>query len=619
MKTLELLSPAKNGEFGRVAIDHGADAVYIGAPSYGARVAAGNSLEEISSLVRYAHQYRAKVYATVNTVLFDSEIDDAVAMIWRLYEEGVDALIVQDLGLLECNLPPIALHASTQTHNASPERVRFLQQAGFHRVILARETSLEEMLAIRRQTAVELEAFVHGALCVSYSGQCYMSQYLNGRSGNRGCCGQPCRSTYDLYNEQGKLLRKEEHLLSLKDFNASQSIADMIDAGICSFKIEGRLKDMSYVKNVTAYYRSLIDACLEGRTDMRSVASGKVAHFFMPDIERTFNRGYTSYFLTGRQSMASIATQKSIGKPVGKVLSVGRNSLTLKSKESFVAGDGCCFLGKEGRLEGFNVNHVNGTTLFPNRMPDIAVGTLVYRNHDFAFEKLLQGKTAERKVGVAMVLEECPKGLALHLVDEDGYEVRAEVECLKEPALQPERAKEQIERQLSKLGDSIFRPLSVENRCETLYFIPAAVLNELRRKAIVLLVDLRVASARVAVAPRHDEGVAYFEPSVDYRANVVNRKAELFYRNHHAEVVEQGLEQSLDYNGKALMTTRYCLRYELGQCLMHKANHEVSHDYQGNLYLRNNKNLFLLHFDCKACQMQVVKNHNTKLLWQQHD
>ena len=350
MKKIELLSPAKNLEFGREAINHGADALYIGAPAFGARAAATNTIEDIDALVNYAHLYGAKVYVTVNTLLYDSELDDAVKMIYQLYDAGVDALLIQDMGLWYCDLPPIALHASTQCHNASIERIKFMESTGFSRVVLARETSLEQMRAIHKATHLELEAFVHGALCVSYSGQCYMSQYLNNRSGNRGCCSQPCRSSYDLLTDDGRLLVKDRHLLSLRDFNASQHLESMIDAGIVSFKIEGRLKDLSYVKNITAYYRRLLDGILEGR---QRASSGTTTFFFTPDPDRTFNRGYTDYFLRGRQPMANFATQKSMGKRVGEVTAVGRRSLTVDGTEPFANGDGLCYLDADNRLQGF--------------------------------------------------------------------------------------------------------------------------------------------------------------------------------------------------------------------------------------------------------------------------
>lgn len=385
---LELLAPAKNLEYGREAVNHGADALYVGAPSFGARAAATNTISDLSELVRYSHMYGAKVFATVNTLLYDDEIDAAVEMIRGLYDIGIDALIIQDLGLLECDLPPIELHASTQCHNASVERIKFMEQVGFGRVILARETSLEQMRQIRQATTVELEAFIHGALCVCYSGQCYMSQYLNDRSGNRGCCSQPCRSSYDLLDGEGRLLVGDRHLLSLRDFNASQHIRSMIDAGVSSFKIEGRLKDLSYVKNVTAYYRQLLDGVMDGHV---RASSGVSSFYFVPDVERTFNRGYTDYFLVDRKPMASFETQKSRGKYIGKVVAVGKNSLTIDGVEDFANGDGLCFVDAEGRLQGFLVNDVHGREVVPNRMP-------------LMFQALLSGATTTN------ALRSCYKG-----------------------------------------------------------------------------------------------------------------------------------------------------------------------------------------------------------------
>lgn len=606
---LELLSPAKNYEQGVAAINHGADALYIGAPAFGARSAATNSIEDIERLVKYAHLFRSKIFVTVNTLLFDNEIESAVKMIHKLYNAGCDALIIQDLGLLECDLPPIALHASTQTHNATLERVKFMEQVGFQRVILARETSLEQMQAIRKETSIELEAFVQGALCVSYSGQCYMSQYLNDRSGNRGCCGQPCRSSYDLYNEQGKLLRRDEHLLSLKDFNASQQLESMIDAGITSFKIEGRLKDISYVKNVTAYYRQMLDNIMLQRTDSQPASSGHCTYYFTPDLEKTFNRGFTDYFLQKRQPMASLATQKSLGKEVGKVKQLDKKSITVDTKDLlFTAGDGLCFYNSDGQLEGFLVNHVQGNTIVPNRMPDIKVGETLWRNNDFAFEKQLQGKSAIRKIDVTFILAETSDGFQLQVTDSDNISAIAEICCEKTPARNPEKA--QIQPQLSKLGETPFQAVTIENHCTKPYFIPTSQLNELRRNAIEQLTQRRqevFASKPVTFTPNT---IPYFENHLDYRANILNHKTEQFYRRHGVCQLEYGLEKTHEYDGKALMTTKYCLRYELKQCLMKKNNHTIAPDYQGNLYLQNNHNRFLLQFDCKNCLMKILKGQN---------
>lgn len=611
---LELLSPAKNLDFGREAINHGADALYIGAPAYGARAAATNTLEDIEALVNYAHLYGSKVFVTVNTLLFDHEIEPAVKLIHRLYNIGVDALLIQDLGLLECDLPPIELHASTQCHNASVERIKFLEQVGFRRVVLARETSLEQMQEIRQATCLDLEAFIHGALCVSYSGQCYMSQYLNNRSGNRGCCSQPCRSTYDLYDGEGRLLLKEKHLLSLRDFNASQQLENMIAAGISSFKIEGRLKDLSYVKNITAYYRQLLDSMMEGH---EKVSSGSCTYTFTPDPDRTFNRGYTDYFLRERQPMANFATQKSLGKLIGKVTSVGRNSLTISGTEPLANGDGLCYYDVDGRLQGFLVNGVQGRTVTPNQMPDIKAGTTLWRNQDQQFEKQLQGKSAERKIGVEMLFSATPDGFVLQLTDEEGLSVTHSIVAEQQEARNnsSNQAIRQsgnfldnpIVKQLSKLGNTPFMATAIVDETQGRYFLPAGTLNQLRREAVEQLVALRIAHHRPADSPRSDSGAPYPTPTLDYRANVINDKAEAFYKRHGVKEIERGLEQTENYEGKALMTTKYCLRYELGCCLQGKNSGKAQLDIKptATLLLRNNDRRFRLQFDCRQCLMLI--------------
>ena len=621
---LELLSPAKNLDFGREAINHGADALYIGAPAYGARAAATNTLEDIEALVNYAHLYGSKVFVTVNTLLFDHEVEPAVKLIHQLYNIGVDALLIQDLGLLECDLPPIELHASTQCHNASVERIKFLEQVGFRRVVLARETSLEQMREIRQATRLDLEAFVHGALCVSYSGQCYMSQYLNSRSGNRGCCSQPCRSTYDLYDGDGRLLLKEKHLLSLRDFNASQQLENMIAAGISSFKIEGRLKDLSYVKNITAYYRQLLDSMMEGH---EKVSSGSCTYTFTPDPDRTFNRGYTDYFLRERQPMANFATQKSLGKLIGKVTAVGRNSLTISGTEPFANGDGLCYYDADGRLQGFLVNGVQGRAVTPNQMPDIKAGTTLWRNQDQRFERLLQGKSAERKIGVEMLFSATPDGFALRLTDEEGLSVTHSVVAEQQEARNnsSNQAIRQsgnlldnpIVKQLSKLGNTPFVATAVVDETQGCYFLPAGTLNQLRREAVEQLVALRIAHHRPADSPHNNSSnqtikqSSILSPTLDYRANVINDKAEAFYKHHGAKEIERGLEQTEDYDNKALMTTKYCLRYELGCCLQGKNSSKPQLDIKptATLLLRNNDRRFRLQFDCRNCQMLIYKEN----------
>ena len=608
MSKLELLSPAKNLEYGREAVNHGADALYVGAPAFGARAAATNTLSDIEELVTYAHLFGCKVFVTVNTLLFDDELQPAVAMIRQLYNIGVDALIIQDMGLLQCDLPPIELHASTQCHNATVERVKFMESVGFRRVILARETSLDLMRRMRSATTVDLEAFVHGALCVSYSGQCYMSQYLNRRSGNRGTCSQPCRSAYDLLTADGRTLVRDRHLLSLRDFNASLQLRSMVEAGVTSFKIEGRLKDLSYVKNITAYYRQLLDSMMDGH---ERASSGNTRFFFTPDPERTFNRGYTDYFLRQRQPMASFATQKSRGKHIGKVTAVGRNTLVISGDEPFANGDGLCFLDAEGCLQGFLVNGVSGRTVTPNAMPAVAVGTDIWRNNDQAFERQLQGRSAERRVAVGMRFEATDGGFALSMTDEDGLEATCSIAAEHQPATSSaERASALITKQLSKLGDTPFTPREVVDATEGRWFLPASALNELRRQAVAALVEHRIRHFRPADCPRVPRGDAAAVPErLDYTYNVVNSRAEAFYKHHGAKEIERGVEQTEDYDGKALMTTKYCLRYELGCCLQGKSQGKPLVDLRPSdeLILRNNGRLLRLHFDCSRCRMQVFK------------
>ena len=603
---LELLSPAKNLDFGREAVNHGADALYIGAPSFGARAAATNSLEDIEALVRYAHVYGCKVFVTLNTLLFDDELEPAVKMAHQLYNIGVDALIVQDLGLLECDLPPVELHASTQCHNASLERIKFMEQVGFKRVILARETSLEQMRAIRQATSVDLESFVHGALCVSYSGQCYMSQYLSQRSGNRGCCSQPCRSAYDLVDAGGRVLLRDRHLLSLRDFNASQHLASMIDAGIMSFKIEGRLKDLDYVKNVTAHYRRLLDGLMEGH---EPASSGKTVFFFEPDVEKTFNRGYTDYFLRERHPMASFSTQKSLGKYVGRVSSVGRYTLAVDGDAVFANGDGLCFIGSDGRLQGFAVNGVDGRTVTPSQMPDIKIGTPLWRNNDRQFERLLAGRTAERRIPVDMRFSATGRGFVLDVVDCDGIEASCSIEADRNQSDNPLRTSSLIVKQLSKLGGSPFEARSVVDATEGRYFLPASQLNDMRRTVVERLIEHRIKHFHPADTAFEASGVQYPVAQLDYRANVVNAKAKAFYQRHGAQVLEMGLERTGDYDGKALMTTRYCLRYELGCCLTGKSRGARQAEIKpgDELFLVNNGRRFRLEFDCKECLMRIYK------------
>lgn len=465
-RTIELLAPAKNLECGIEAIKHGADAVYIGAGRFGARQAAGNSVEDIARLAGFAHFYGARVYVTVNTILKDSELADAEKLIWKLYEAGADAMLVQDMAVLRMNLPPIALHASTQCDVRSADKVRFLAGCGFTRVVLARELSLDEIRSIHEACPdVELECFVHGALCVSYSGQCYASQYCFGRSANRGECAQFCRLKFDLVDSDDNVIVKGRHMLSLRDMNRMESLEELMDAGVCSFKIEGRLKETSYVKNVTAAYSQAVDRILECRKEFRRASSGHSSVMFTPDVNKSFNRGFTDYFLHGRSAdIWSPNTPKSMGELMGQVRITGRGFITITGSKSFHNGDGLCYIGADGELKGYRVNRVENGRIFlyleNGEMPSIPAGTDIYRNFDQEFEKALAKESAVRKICADILFEETTDGYRVSMTDEDGNVARVESDWKKENARTPQESN--IRTQLGKLGNTRFEVRSIK-------------------------------------------------------------------------------------------------------------------------------------------------------------
>lgn len=602
MNRIELLSPAKDLENGMAAINCGADAIYIGAAKFGAREAAGNSLEDIAGLVRYAHRYWARVYVTVNTLLRDDELPQAERLIRDLYELGVDAIILQDAGLLELDLPPIPLFASTQMHNHTPERVAFLEKVGFQRAILARELSLAQIRAIRDRTRIELETFVHGALCVSYSGQCYLSYALGGRSGNRGQCAQPCRRAYRLVDRNGKLFHEERYLLSLRDLNLSENLAELLEAGVQSFKIEGRLKDKNYVMNVVGHYRQKLDAILEGR-GLRAAASGKVIFDFAPDPRKTFNRGFTTYFLHGRkQPVGSLDSPKSVGEPVGRVIRLARNSFTLDGKTELHRADGLCFYNQQHELVGTTVNDVQGQTIFPDRMEGLAAGSLVFRNHDHVFLSALEKSKTTRKINVRFRLAASLKGLALFAQDEDGNEAMASTEVEKIPAEKPDQAMETIERQLRKLGGTEYECSFVRNDLPEPYFIPIATLNALRRDVLAAL-----SQERVDNYPRQEGGAVvnttpYPVSELTFQGNVLNQKAAQFYQRHGVSKIEPAAETGLEMRGRKVMTTKHCLKHQLGWC---PKEHPEVHLEEPLALVDEQDNHFPLRFKCKECEMEV--------------
>jgi putative protease len=600
---LELLAPAKNLVFGIEAIDHGADAVYIGGPAFGARAAAGNSIADIEALAAHAHRYRARVLVALNTILRDDELEQARRIAWQVYEAGADALIVQDMGLLELDLPPIQLHASTQTDNRTTEKVRFLEQVGFSQIVLARELSLDEIRAIAAQTRATLEFFVHGALCVSYSGQCTISHAFTGRSANRGECAQMCRLPYTLADAGGEVVAHDRHLLSLKDNDQSANLRALAEAGIRSFKIEGRLKDLSYVKNVTAHYRRLLDGIMADSPQYQAASSGRCTYTFEPRPEKTFNRGATDYFVQGRQGdIAAFDTPKFAGEPVGEVAAVGPNWLDVTGNAAFHNGDGLSWFDDHQELAGLRVNRAEGRRLFVTSMPPgLARGTTLYRNHDQEFERLLEKKSADRRIGVRLRLAETADGFALRLTDTDGIAAEAVMAHAKEPAQNAERALATLRENLAKLGNTIYEALSVDLELSQPWFIPAAAINALRRDAVAQLDAARAkAYQRPPRAAAAEPPAPYPNDELTYLGNVFNRKAREFYEKHGVTLIADAFESDRETGVVSLMITRHCLRYSFDLCpKQHKGiRPEPMTLMQGNEKLT-------LRFDCKRCEMHV--------------
>lgn len=601
-RPIELLAPAKNLECGIEAINHGADAVYIGAPRFGARAAAGNSLADIEALVQYAHLYNVRIYVTVNTILRDDELKETEAMIWDLYRVGVDALIVQDMGLTQLNLPPIPLHASTQMDNRTVEKVRFLADAGFRQVVLARELSVNEISRIHAACPdTLLEVFIHGALCVSYSGQCYVSEACFGRSANRGECAQFCRLQFDMTDADGKVIEKGKHLLSLKDMNQSDNLEELLDAGASSLKIEGRLKDVSYVKNVTAYYRQKLDALFKRRKEYVRASSGSVKLAFRPQLDKSFSRGFTDYFAHGRNpGIFSFNTPKSLGEEVGTVKEIRGNYLTVAGVKAFSNGDGLCYLDAQGRLQGFRVNRVENNKLFPQEMPRIKPKTVLYRNFDQEFDRIMQKKSAERKLAVDVSLAENNFGFTLTMCDEDGNSVSMALSKNKELARTPQH--DNLINQLGKLGNTPFVPRNIEVDLSENWFIPSSELAELRRATVEKLLSLRRINYHRELWRMPETEHPYPQKELTYLGNVMNKEAAAFYQKHGVEKIALAFEMEHP-EGAALMFCKHCLRYSMGWCPVH---HKVKSPYREPYYLvSGDGKKFRLQFDCKNCQMKV--------------
>lgn len=606
IRKIELLAPAKNLACGIEAINHGADAVYIGAPKFGARAAAGNSLDDIARLVEYAHLFNARIYVTINTILRDEELPETEELIHALYRIGVDALIVQDMGITRLNLPPIPLHASTQMDNRTPEKVCFLAKAGFRQVVLARELSLDEIRAIHEASPdVALEVFVHGALCVSYSGQCYVSQACFGRSANRGECAQFCRLAFNMVDAEGRVIARDKHLLSLKDLNQHEVLEQLLDAGVTSLKIEGRLKDVSYVKNVTAAYRQALDKLFARRKEYMRASSGRCHVDFTPQLDKSFSRGFTHYFLHGRQpEIASFDTPKSLGELMGTMKEQRGGWVSVAGVKAFHNGDGVCFLDEQGRLQGFRINRVEGNKLFPaGNVPRIKPRTPLYRNFDQEFERLLARKSSERKIALSWLLYDTPVGFVLEASDEDDNRVALLFDYPKEPARTSQA--DNLRAQLAKLGGTPFEVSSAEAialRLSQNWFIPASVLTEWRRRVIDRLLAARRINYRREIALWRPTEHPYPVAELSYLGNVMNHEARAFYVAHGVQKTAPAYEAQ-PVPEATLMFCRHCLRYAMGWCPTHQHGRSP---YREPYYLVSaDGRRFRLVFDCKQCLMKV--------------
>lgn len=587
MKYVELLAPAKNLETAIAAINSGADAIYIGAEEFGARKNAPNPLSDIEKLVNYAHKFYVRIHVVINTILNDLELEKAIELVNNLYNIGVDAIIVQDMGLIKAaidgKLPPIQIHASTQCDNRTLEKAKFFNDLGLSRVILARELSLENIDEICKNVTCEIETFIHGALCVSYSGQCYLSYANGGRSANRGECAQPCRKKYSLIDEKGNIILKDKYLMSLKDFNASQNIEKLISSGVKSFKIEGRLKDINYVKNVVAYYNNLLNK-YANRT-----SSGKVFLDFEPNPDKTFNRGYTDYFLNERGQCFNFLSPKSRGEKIGKVKRIFHNYFEIDA--DLAPQDGLCFI-KDGEMSGFLVNKVEGNRIYPNKMDGLKTGTLLYRNFDSKFERLLEISKTVRKIGIKFTL----KNNILTVLDEDNNKAEIAMPIGEKPK-NIDKMKENLISQLKKTGESDYYTQSVDLNNAEITFIPLSKINEIRREILSLLNEERLRNyKRLEQKPI---GYATFpKREMDYHANVFNNEAKNFYKNCNCEIIEPALE-SFDKipSGIELMRTKHCLKFAAGLC----------GQACKKLYLTDVKGKkYPLKFDCKNCEMVVL-------------
>ena len=597
-KYIELLSPARDYEAAIAAIDCGADALYIGASNFGARRGATNSTDDIARVVDYAHLFGVKVFVTLNTILYERELKDAEALARHLIEIGVDALIVQDMAYREMNLP-VELHASTQVNNMTPEGAHFLEESGFSRVILERALSLDEIRAIRKATTVDLECFIHGAICVGHSGRCYLSRSQSTRSGNRGECSQPCRLTYDLVTERGEKLISGKHLLSVKDFDLSERIGELIDAGVVSFKIEGRLKDNNYIKNVVSYYRRKIDEALASRPDCRRSSVGRSEIEFEPDPKKSFTRDGGEYMFSGKRAgVASFLTPKAVGEYIGCVATTSKRDFRIAAKTALTAGDGICVITPEG-IVGTNVNRAEGNIIEPNRMDGIKAGMEVYRNYDHRFTQAVERSRTRRAIDTTCRLQLRAEGIAMRYTDIEGFEAETTRSAALDAAKSAEKMRSVAEEQMAKSGDTIFRVTRVEVEGAE-WFATAKLLAELRREALSMLAAKRM-TRRIEHDIRTDTGEArYPERRLGADHNVVNSLARRFYTKHGVEHIVDGLDLWGSTVGERVMESSYCIRREIGECL------KKGSKLRDRLYIEHGRHRYRLDFDCAKCRMSLI-------------
>ena len=623
---LELLSPARDADIGMAAINHGADAVYIGGPAFGARTTAGNDIRDLERLIAHAHRFNSRIFITLNTILRDDELEDARRMAWQVYEAGADALIIQDMGLLELDLPPIQLHASTQTDIRTPEKARFLQDAGLSQIVLARELDLAQIAAIRAATdpaRTTIEFFVHGALCVAYSGQCFISHAHTGRSANRGDCNQACRLPYEVLDGAGRIIAHEKHVLSMKDNNQSDNLRALIDAGVRSFKIEGRYKDLGYVKNITAHYRKLLDEIIE-EGEFARASSGRTTFSFTPDPDQNFNREFTDYFVNGRKDdIGAFDTPKTPGRAIGWVTQLGDKWFELEVSDKATMlhnGDGLCYYDLQKELVGVHINRAESVSakkgiwrVFPKNdmaeFKDLRKGLEINRNRDMDWVRTLEKKSSDRRIGLWAALTETADGFALTLTDEDGFVGSASLAQAHQAATDAAKAEATLREQLGRFGTTIFEINDISLRMNQHWFVPASSLNQLRRDAVAQLEAARAKGfIRLPRALPVEPPTPFPEDTLSYLANVYNQKAHDFYMKHGVKVIDAAYESKEEEGEVSLMITKHCVRYSMSLCPKQaKGVIGVKGTIKAEpLLLINGKEKLKLVFDCKPCEMHVV-------------